>query len=319
LYLERVKRFLIAALLISFQAIALHAELGTGNEVNKTPEAILSAFLYAYPDKIGGVTRNGDEWLIEVGHSIFSWADGLFLPAGFSADRAEYTAYPFYPYPPELPPIREPSDERKQLLEKRIANRDTNPPTRHPGIFNALWRIEDQATAWNQSKTAYFFGHELLVHRDLLDELASIEEELMARSGGDRELLAYIESLKKVDGFSWRQIADTASLSYHSYGAAIDFIPKSTGGKGIYWLWKKEFDPDWYLLPYDRRHMPPKTFIEAFERRGFVWGGKWFYYDTMHFEYRPEILALSGWLRVERTNPVTGIHETIWVAPEPQR
>jgi len=21
-----------------------------------------------------------------------------------------------------------------------------------------------------------------------------------------------------------------------------------------------------------------------------VWGGKWYHYDTMHFEYRPEIL-----------------------------
>ena len=61
--------------------------------------------------------------------------------------------------------------------------------------------------------------------------------------------------------------------------------------------------------------MPPETFIEAFERRGFVWGGKWFFYDTMHFEYRPEILALNGWLKEEKTNPVTGIRETIWVAP----
>mgnify|MGYP002637708491 CR=1 FL=1 len=23
---------------------------------------------------------------------------------------------------------------------------------------------------------------------------------------------------------------------------------------------------------------------------GFIWGGRWFHYDTMHFEYRPELL-----------------------------
>jgi hypothetical protein len=28
--------------------------------------------------------------------------------------------------------------------------------------------------------------------------------------------------------------------------------------------------------------------VDIFERRGFVWGGKWYRYDTMHFEYRPE-------------------------------
>ncbi len=305
---------------ILFLTVFLSAERGEeGNDntdVKKTPEAILSAFLYAYPDKIGGVTRNGDDWLIEVGHSLFSWKDGRFLPENLLADDSGFTTHPFYPYPPVLPPIQEPTPEQKRRLEEWIAGREAKPPTRHPGIYNALWRVVDQETAWNQSKTAYFFGHELLVHRDLLDELAAIEEELTARAGGDRELGVYIESLKKVEGFSWRQIADTSSLSYHSYGAAIDFLPKSTGGKGIYWLWKKAFDPEWYLLPYDRRHMPPDSFIQAFERRGFVWGGKWFFYDTMHFEYRPEILALNGWLREESENPVTGFRETVWVAPD---
>ncbi|MDP3291618.1 MAG: M15 family metallopeptidase, partial [Sulfuricurvum sp.] len=26
---------------------------------------------------------------------------------------------------------------------------------------------------------------------------------------------------------------------------------------------------------------------------GFIWGGRWYHYDTMHFEYRPELLASS--------------------------
>jgi len=28
----------------------------------------------------------------------------------------------------------------------------------------------------------------------------------------------------------------------------------------------------------------------VFERHGFIWGGRWWHYDTMHFEYRPELL-----------------------------
>ena len=38
----------------------------------------------------------------------------------------------------------------------------------------------------------------------------------------------------------------------------------------------------------------PEAVVKAFERRGFVWGGKWFFWDLVHFEYRPEILFLNG-------------------------
>ena len=38
----------------------------------------------------------------------------------------------------------------------------------------------------------------------------------------------------------------------------------------------------------------PRAIVDAFERHGFVWGGRWYHYDTMHFEYRPELLAGAG-------------------------
>ena len=34
----------------------------------------------------------------------------------------------------------------------------------------------------------------------------------------------------------------------------------------------------------------PAEIIAAFEKHGFIWGGRWYHYDTMHFEYRPELL-----------------------------
>jgi len=34
----------------------------------------------------------------------------------------------------------------------------------------------------------------------------------------------------------------------------------------------------------------PWEIVEIFEKHGFIWGGKWHHYDTMHFEYRPELL-----------------------------
>ncbi len=34
----------------------------------------------------------------------------------------------------------------------------------------------------------------------------------------------------------------------------------------------------------------PWPIVLVFEKNGFIWGGKWHHYDTMHFEYRPELL-----------------------------
>src|SRR5690242_16362928 len=31
--------------------------------------------------------------------------------------------------------------------------------------------------------------------------------------------------------------------------------------------------------------------LYEFEQHGFIWGGRWAHYDTMHFEYRPELLG----------------------------
>ena len=35
----------------------------------------------------------------------------------------------------------------------------------------------------------------------------------------------------------------------------------------------------------------PQEIVDAFEAEGFIWGGRWAHYDTMHFEYRPELLS----------------------------
>jgi D-alanyl-D-alanine carboxypeptidase len=79
---------------------------------------------------------------------------------------------------------------------------------------------------------------------------------------------------------SCRTVADTAKMSMHAYGAAIDLNLKVSD----YWLWQKKGDP----IPY--RNRMPQEIVDIFERHGFIWGGKWYHYDTMHFEYRPELL-----------------------------
>ncbi len=32
--------------------------------------------------------------------------------------------------------------------------------------------------------------------------------------------------------------------------------------------------------------------VRIFEKHGFIWNGYWYHFDTMHFEYRPELLGV---------------------------
>ncbi len=84
--------------------------------------------------------------------------------------------------------------------------------------------------------------------------------------------------------YSCRTVADTGKPSVHSYAAAIDLNTRY----GDYWYWKYKTGP----IPY--RNRMPQEIVDIFERHGFIWGGKWYHYDTMHFEYRPELLGLRG-------------------------
>jgi hypothetical protein len=81
-----------------------------------------------------------------------------------------------------------------------------------------------------------------------------------------------------------RNVADTGKPSVHSYAAAIDLNTQFAD----YWYWQRKSDP----IPY--RNRMPLEIVDIFERHGFIWGGKWYHYDTMHFEYRPELLGLRG-------------------------
>src|SRR5262249_16085124 len=77
--------------------------------------------------------------------------------------------------------------------------------------------------------------------------------------------------------YNCRAVKDTGLPSMHSWAAAIYINTKYSD----YWLWSKTGG---------YRNRIPLDVIEAFERHGFIWGGKWSHYDTMHFEYRPELL-----------------------------
>ncbi|MEM7774727.1 MAG: M15 family metallopeptidase [Pseudomonadota bacterium] len=90
---------------------------------------------------------------------------------------------------------------------------------------------------------------------------------------------------KSAGTFNWRLIAGTRRLSVHSFAAAIDVNTKYAD----YWRWSGGQPGN---VPTYRNKIP-RAVVDVFERHGFIWGGKWYHYDTMHFEFRPALIAIA--------------------------
>lgn len=88
--------------------------------------------------------------------------------------------------------------------------------------------------------------------------------------------------------FYWRPVRGAKRLSAHSYGFTIDVNTSYSN----YWQWTNSTNNEKKEIKYENRI--PKDLVEIFQRHGFIWGGYWYHYDTMHFEYRPEILIYHG-------------------------
>jgi hypothetical protein len=83
--------------------------------------------------------------------------------------------------------------------------------------------------------------------------------------------------------YNCRVVAGTKALSPHGFGIAIDIALKHSA----YWRWDGA-KPDG-SIKYTNKI--PLVIVHIFEKHGFIWGGRWSHYDTMHFEYRPEMVA----------------------------
>ncbi|WP_425147719.1 M15 family metallopeptidase [Deinococcus sp.] len=123
-----------------------------------------------------------------------------------------------------------------------------------------------------------WFGETLLFSRvnGAADALRAVEQDLAAQP----TLKQYLTP--SAGTYLWRVVAGSTRQSAHSWGIAIDINTRVSD----HWQWSgyREFQPG---IVY--RNRVPQAIVWAFERRGFVWGGRWYHHDTMHFEYRPEL------------------------------
>lgn len=273
-------------------------ERGTPFLEENRGELVMRALSQAYPRLLGeAVFRDGD-WALKLRGVWFYYADGRLLPENERAKQEEYAPQPFYPYPETLPAWKKPSrTEAERLIEAAARRQSGAGANRSLFFYDTLWNVRSRAEAWEQVKTIRFLGKSVLVHHGVLEALAMVEQKINAEARRSQRVKEWVGSLHTVSAWNWRNIADVKTRSNHAYGIALDLLPppKVYRARETYWLWtagKKNMQ--WWNVPYSKRYHPPEAVIKIFESYGFVWGGKWSFYDTMHFEYRPEILIFNN-------------------------
>jgi hypothetical protein len=115
-------------------------------------------------------------------------------------------------------------------------------------------------------------------------------------NGIDVRLAAVVRDLESLPGditkylvppagsYNCRVIRNTGRLSVHAFAAAVDINDKQAD----HWESLKD-----RTGAFAWRNRVPGAIGEIFERHGFIWGAKWYHVDSMHFEYRPELVALA--------------------------
>lgn len=226
----------------------------------------------AYPE--AGLALHAEPPAVVVGAALpntvrLTWDDGLrnkSLADMLAAPDLQDTVAQTYPAGPHLrPPTKDDDPGRVRLDAFLEVLYGDSPRAVEKNLDTVVWMPKHvgQRLRFNRNHGA----------AEALRRVSAELDQLPAK------LRVYVT--KTAGTYNWRTIAGTNRRSAHAYGIAIDVGVEHSD----YWRWDLKKNPD---LPYRNRF--PIEVVQAFERHGFVWGGRWHHYDTMHFEYRPELL-----------------------------
>lgn len=214
-----------------------------------------------------------------VGHDaeVLRWRDGTAMPVSGGTDSKTFPELlrhasiidqfriPYPPGPLEKPPAvdADPGRFRNTAFFTKMYG-DCKKGDVSPHLVSVAWLPK----AWGKSIRVTSLNH--------------VDEHLRAVSA---EIDALPDKIKRAaypiaGSYNCRSVADTGQPSPHGYGIAIDLNTSFSD----YWYWRPHGGRTLY-----RNHMPQEI-VTIFEKHGFIWGGKWYHFDTMHFEFRPELL-----------------------------
>jgi D-alanyl-D-alanine carboxypeptidase-like protein len=237
---------------------SVDAEADAKSSAEPAPPALVTCLARHY---VGRAVRKGEGW-------------ALALPSGATV------AY---------------DDGRTKTMEERIADPDIEDVFAVPYVPGAIAPVTDREhdpgrarieplfrAVYGESAAEVeaslvrvsFAGHAIRIHKRVAEPLTRVAARIERAIGQDPSLARFFKSLGGT--FNPRTIAGTDRTSAHAWGVAIDIDPALSD------YWRNRPDPKW-------TNRIPQAIVDAFEAEHFAWGGRWFHYDTMHFEYRPEL------------------------------
>jgi hypothetical protein len=226
-------------------------------------DARLDVLVRAYPDMLA---THDDKTL--------TWKDGTSMPVSDGRDDKSFEDK-----------LRHPSI-RDQLSIPYVAGPPAKPPGpqedpgrfRNTAFFDKMYgdcskgEVQKKMTKVSWLPKSGGGSVQITTVNGVADHLRAVSAELDALPPALKKY-----AFPTAGTFNCRTIKDTGNRSMHAWGAAIDINTKFSD----YWLWSPGGS---------YRNRIPIEIVEIFEKHGFIWGGKWGHFDTMHFEYRPELL-----------------------------
>jgi hypothetical protein len=254
----RLMLLLLAALCLSSAARA-----------GELSDAAAKRLLAAYPDQLerieGGalVWRDGTRMAIDDGKGDKPFAEWLEHP-----DVEDTLAVPYPVGDAAAPPAKDvdPGRARNEAFFNKVYG-DCRKGEVEKNLATVVWLPKKTGQRLPFSKVNGAAEHLDAVSREL-DELPAKFDVFLFPSAGT---------------YNCRVIAGTTRVSAHGNGIAIDIALKHSD----YW---RNTSPGKDGV-YAYKNAIPMEIVRIFEKHGFIWGGKWYHYDTMHFEYRPELLG----------------------------
>jgi hypothetical protein len=226
-----------------------------------------------------GLLRAYKEQLDRIEGNALIWRDGTRMPLddgkgkkSFEAwlaepDIEDMLAVPYPPGDPIAAPARnaDPGRARNAAFFNRMYG-DCRRGEVQPNLVEIKW-LPKKAGQRLSVTTVNGVAERLTSVSRELDELPARFDRYLVPAAG---------------GYNCRMVAGTDRISAHGHGIAVDLAPRHAH----YWRWSRRDGSGAY--PY--KNAVPLDIVRIFEKHGFIWGGKWHHYDTMHFEYRPELL-----------------------------
>ena len=232
------------------------------------------SLIKCYPGFISRIEERGNDIVFLMNNGFIHYKNGRMLSSENLKNARKYTSI-FYEYKKgrhtRLPDY---------IGEKFRPSRDF--------WYKMFGRTENQIRRF--CRTSSFLNHSVCVNDLCMESLKIVEEKIFEAAEKCPEVRSFLKNLDIIYSFQIKKVDGTRVQSMHGFGLALDLIPKSFNRKEVYWKWSRVFNKKWYKIPLNKRWSPPQEVIDAFENNGFVWGGKWSRFDTIHFEYRPEIL-----------------------------